>query len=87
MQSVAQIPLDLITVLQALIVLFVAAPALVKAIFRLRDRARPPRLGHRRWRRAGSACHRDRRATVADGRRADRRGSGTGNAGSAPRSC
>ncbi|MEV0650410.1 ABC transporter permease [Phytomonospora sp. NPDC050363] len=36
MQSVADIPVDMVTVLQALIVIFIAAPALVKAIFRLR---------------------------------------------------
>ena len=37
MQSYSGISLELVYVLQALIVLFVAAPALVKAIFRLRD--------------------------------------------------
>ncbi|WP_229068048.1 ABC transporter permease [Actinoplanes sp. DH11] len=36
MQSYAGISLELVTVLQALIVIFIAAPALVKAIFRLR---------------------------------------------------
>jgi len=36
MQAVADIPVDMVTVLQALIVIFIAAPALVKAIFRLR---------------------------------------------------
>ncbi|WP_373316657.1 ABC transporter permease [Phytomonospora endophytica] len=36
MQTVADIPVDMVTVLQALIVIFIAAPALVKAIFRLR---------------------------------------------------
>jgi len=36
MQSVSGISLELVTVLQALIVIFIAAPALVKAIFRLR---------------------------------------------------
>ena len=41
MQSFSGISLELVTVLQALIVIFVAAPALVKAIFRLRaSRAR-----------------------------------------------
>ena len=44
MQSYSGISLELVTVLQALIVLFVAAPALVKAVFRLRD-ARAARLG------------------------------------------
>jgi simple sugar transport system permease protein len=44
MQAYSGISLELVTVLQALIVLFVAAPALVKAIFRLRA-ARAARLG------------------------------------------
>jgi simple sugar transport system permease protein len=43
MQSYAGISLELVTVLQALIVIFIAAPALVKAIFRLRA-ARAARL-------------------------------------------
>jgi ABC-type uncharacterized transport system permease subunit len=44
MQVDAQISLELVTVLQALIVIFIAAPALVKAIFQLRA-ARSARLG------------------------------------------
>ena len=44
MQSFSGISLELVTVLQALIVIFIAAPALVKAIFRLRA-ARAARLG------------------------------------------
>jgi ABC-type uncharacterized transport system permease subunit len=44
MQSYSGISLELVTVVQALIVVFVAAPALVKAVFRLRD-ARAARLG------------------------------------------
>ena len=44
MQVDAQISLELVTVLQALIVIFIAAPALVKAIFQLRE-ARAARLG------------------------------------------
>ena len=52
------------TVLQALIVLFVAAPALVKAIFRLRAaRARPARRPA--WRRAGDADDRDDRGRAS----------------------
>lgn len=43
MQSYVGISLELVTVLQALIVIFIAAPALVKAIFRLRA-ARAARL-------------------------------------------
>ncbi len=37
MQSATSVPLDLVTVLQALIVVFVAAPTLVAALFRLRE--------------------------------------------------
>jgi ABC-type uncharacterized transport system permease subunit len=44
MQSFTGISLELVTVLQALIVIFIAAPALVKAIFHLRA-ARSARLG------------------------------------------
>jgi simple sugar transport system permease protein len=44
MQAYSGISLELVTVLQALIVLFVAAPALVKAVYRLRA-ARAARLG------------------------------------------
>jgi ABC-type uncharacterized transport system permease subunit len=44
MQSYSGISLELVTVLQALIVIFIAAPALVKAIFRLRA-ARAAGLG------------------------------------------
>jgi simple sugar transport system permease protein len=44
MQSYAGVSLELVSVLQSLIVLLVAAPALVKAIFRLRE-ARAARFG------------------------------------------
>ena len=45
MQGAAQVPLDLVTTLQALIVIFVAAPALVRAIYRVKgDGARPASL-------------------------------------------
>jgi simple sugar transport system permease protein len=37
MQAATGTPLDLTTVLQALIVLFVAAPALVRSVFRFKD--------------------------------------------------
>ena len=43
MQTASSISLELVTVIQALIVLFIAAPAVVKALFRLRD-ARAARL-------------------------------------------
>ncbi|MEW6045256.1 MAG: ABC transporter permease [Bacillota bacterium] len=39
MQSAAGIPIDIITILQALILAFVAAPALVRAIYRLKKAA------------------------------------------------
>ena len=51
MQSYSGISLELVTVLQALIVIFIAAPALVKAVFRLRPPG--PRGSRRAWRRAG----------------------------------
>ena len=43
MQSAAEISLELVTVVQALIVIFIAAPAVVRALFRLRA-ARAARL-------------------------------------------
>jgi general nucleoside transport system permease protein len=36
MQQSSHVAIDLVTVVQALIVIFIAAPALVKGIFRLR---------------------------------------------------
>ena len=36
MVSATQTPLDLVVVIQALVIMFVAAPALVRAIFRIR---------------------------------------------------
>jgi simple sugar transport system permease protein len=36
MQAATQIPVDIVTVIQSLIVLFVAAPPLIRAMFRLR---------------------------------------------------
>jgi simple sugar transport system permease protein len=46
MQAQAGVPLDLIVVLQALIVMFVAAPELVRAIYRIKaQRARPAAQG------------------------------------------
>jgi general nucleoside transport system permease protein len=44
LQSDLSISIQLVTVIQALIVVFIAAPALVKAIFQLRA-ARSARLG------------------------------------------
>ncbi len=42
MQGAAQIPIDLVVVLQALIVIFVAAPALIRAVWRVKTP--PPRI-------------------------------------------
>jgi len=36
MQSAAQIPLDIISILQAMIIIFIAAPEIIRAIYRLR---------------------------------------------------
>jgi simple sugar transport system permease protein len=36
MQSATGIPTDLVVIIQALVIMFVAAPALVRAIFRIR---------------------------------------------------
>ncbi len=37
MQAATQIPIDLVVVVQALVIMFVAAPALVRGIYRIRD--------------------------------------------------
>ena len=37
MQAATQVPTDIAKVIQALIVLFVAAPPLIRAVFRLRE--------------------------------------------------
>ena len=47
MQAATQTPVDIVTVIQSLIVLFVAAPPLIRGMFRLRE-ARAP------WRRPGA---------------------------------
>ena len=36
MQSVAQIPVDIISILQAMIIIFIAAPEIIRALYRLR---------------------------------------------------
>jgi simple sugar transport system permease protein len=36
MQATVQVPIDIIVVIQALVIAFVAAPALVRAIYRIR---------------------------------------------------
>jgi general nucleoside transport system permease protein len=38
MQAVTQTPIDIIVVIQGLVIAFVAAPALVRAIFRIKAR-------------------------------------------------
>jgi len=38
MQSVAQIPIDIISILQAMIIIFIAAPEIIRALYRLRTR-------------------------------------------------
>jgi simple sugar transport system permease protein len=38
MQVVTQTPIDIIVIIQALVIAFVAAPALVRAMYRLRTR-------------------------------------------------
>ena len=38
MQSVAQIPIDIISILQALIIIFIAAPEIIRSIYRVRSR-------------------------------------------------
>jgi simple sugar transport system permease protein len=37
MQNVAQIPIDIISIIQALIIAFIAAPAIIRAIYRLKS--------------------------------------------------
>ena len=49
MQGVAQVPLDLVVVMQALIVVFIAAPALVRTIFRVKAPADGPAQVTKGW--------------------------------------
>jgi ABC-type uncharacterized transport system permease subunit len=42
MQGAAQVPIDLVVVLQALIVIFVAAPAMMRALYRVKGEAEGP---------------------------------------------
>jgi simple sugar transport system permease protein len=50
MQAVTGVPIDLTTVIQAVIVFFVATPALVREIFRLREaRAGQARIATKGW--------------------------------------
>lgn len=49
MQSSTQTPLDLVLIIQALIVLFIAAPALIKSIFRLKSVETSESLASKGW--------------------------------------
>jgi simple sugar transport system permease protein len=49
MQAAAQIPLDLVVVVQALIIVFIAAPELVRAIFRVKPLEKEPVQVTRGW--------------------------------------
>ncbi len=49
MQGAAQIPLDLVVVMQALIIVFIAAPELVRAIFRVKPVEKEPTQLTRGW--------------------------------------
>lgn len=49
MQAAAQIPLELVVVVQALIIVFIAAPELVRAIFRVRPPDKEPTQVTRGW--------------------------------------
>lgn len=49
MQSVAGIPIDIVTIIQALVIAFIAAPALVRALFRLRAGEEGAGLFTRGW--------------------------------------
>jgi simple sugar transport system permease protein len=49
MQGVAQVPLDLVVVMQALIIVFIAAPELVRAIYRVKPPEMEPAQLTRGW--------------------------------------
>ena len=50
MQAITGIPLDLATIIQSVVVLFVATPVLIKEIFRLRSiRAEALQLATKGW--------------------------------------
>jgi simple sugar transport system permease protein len=49
MQAAAQIPLELVVVVQALIIVFIAAPELVRAIFRVQPPEKEPTQLTRGW--------------------------------------
>ncbi len=49
MQSHAGIPIDIISIIQALVIIFVAAPAIIRAIYRIRLRAAGTEVAARGW--------------------------------------
>ena len=49
MQAASGIPLDLATIIQSVVVLFVASPVLITEIFRLRSRAQSFQLANKGW--------------------------------------
>ena len=49
MQAAAQIPLELVIVVQALIIVFIASPELVRAIYRVKAREEEPTQLTRGW--------------------------------------
>jgi simple sugar transport system permease protein len=49
MQNVAQIPIDIIAVTQALVIAFIAAPAIIRAIYRIREERAMSEVFTRGW--------------------------------------
>jgi simple sugar transport system permease protein len=49
MQNVAQIPVDIIGIIQALVIAFIAAPAIIRAIYRIRARSAVEAVFTRGW--------------------------------------
>jgi ABC-type uncharacterized transport system permease subunit len=44
MQMIARIPIDIISILQAVILMFIAAPAIIRTIYRVKEFKREPQL-------------------------------------------
>lgn len=49
MQATTETPLDIVLIIQALVVLFIAAPAVIKAIFRLKNVQEGQAIGSKGW--------------------------------------
>lgn len=49
MQATTETPLDIVLIIQALVVLFIAAPAVIKAIFRLKNVEEGQAIGSKGW--------------------------------------